>query len=187
MHCFTNEEKEKWIEHYVERETAVVRKGVQDAEIAIMQELNEMTTAENVWATTGKPETMVEEMLNAIGDSPSDLPSSNDKPNGEDEGDVEDDTELGKLSDDDEPGWVMGTMSKTVQHHMESFRQKQMTLDELTQPGWGDAANYFRERHMQYGTAELNVRAVVKLQLDTTAATPSPTIVAELMQTLDIV
>ena len=70
---------------------------------------------------------------------------------------------------------------------MESFRQKQMRLDELTQPGWGDAANYFRERDMRYGTAELKVPAVVKPQIETTAATPSPITVGEHMQTPEIV
>jgi hypothetical protein len=39
------------------------------------------------------------------------------------------------LSEDDEPGWVMGTITKTVQQHMERFRQKQMKIDELTQTG----------------------------------------------------
>ena len=183
-HFLSNEEREKWIEDFVERETAVARKRVQDAETAIMQD---MTTAENGGATTGKPETTFEEMLNAIGDSLSDLASSDDEQDGEDEEDDEEDTELGKLSDDDEPGWVMGTITKTVQHCMESFRQKQMRLDELTQPGWGDAANYFRERDMRYGTAELKVPAVVKPQIETTAATPSPITVGEHMQTPEIV
>jgi len=126
-------------------------------------------------------------MLNAIGDSLSNLASSDNKQDGEDEEDDEADTELGKLSDDDEPGWVMGTISKTVQHCMESFRQMQMRLDELTQPGWGDAANYFCERDMKYRTAELKVPAVVKQQIDTTAATPSLTTCEEHMQTLEIV
>jgi hypothetical protein len=165
----------------VERETAVARKRVEDAETAIMQELQDMTTA------TGKPEMMFKEMLNAIGDSLSDLASSDDEQDGEDEEDNEEDTELGKLSDDDEPGWVMGTISKTVQHHMESFRQKQMRLDELTQPGWGDAVNYFRERDMKYGTTELKVPVVVTPQIDTTAATPSLTTAGEHIQTLDMV
>jgi hypothetical protein len=49
------------------------------------------------------------------------------------------------LSEDDEPGWVMGTITKTVRQGMERFRQKQMKLDELTQPGWEDAAGYIRE------------------------------------------
>jgi len=80
-------------------------------------------------------------VLNAIGDSLSNLASSEDEEDGEDEDDDEGDTELGKLSQDDEPGWVMGTMSKTVQHCMDSLRQRQMRLDELTQPGWGDAAD----------------------------------------------
>jgi len=63
-------------------------------------------------------------MLNPIGDSLSNLASSNEEQDGGDKEYDEDDTELGKLSDDDEPGWVMGTISKTVQHCMESFRQK---------------------------------------------------------------
>jgi len=183
-HFLSNEEREKWIEDFVERETAVARKRVQDAETAIMQD---MTTAENWGATTGKPETTFEEMLNAIGDNLSDLASSDDEQDGEDEEDDEEDTELGKLSDDDEPGWVMGTITKTIQDRMESFRQKQRRLDELTQPGWGDAANYFRERDMRYGTAELKVPAVVKPQIETTAATPSPITVGENMQTPEIV
>jgi len=126
-------------------------------------------------------------MLNAIGDSLSDLASSDDEEDGEDEDHDEEDTELGKLSEHDEPGWVMGTVSKTVQHPMERFRQKQMRLDELMQPGRGDAANYFHERDMKYGTTELKVPAVVKPQTDRTAATPSPTTLRGLTQVLDIV
>jgi len=183
MHFISNEEKEKekWIEDFVERETTVARKRVQDEETAMMHELKDMTTA------TGNPETTLEELLNAVGDSLSDLASSYNEQDGEDEEDDEEDTELGKLSDDDEPGWVMGTISKTVQHHMESFRQKQMGFDELTQPGWGDAANCIRERDMKYGNAELNVLAVVTPQIETTAASASLTTVGEHMQTLDIV
>jgi hypothetical protein len=180
-HFLSNKEKEKWIEDFVERETAVARMQVQDVEKAMMQELKDMTAA------TGKPETTCEEMLNGIGDSLSDIASSDDEQDGEDEKDDDEDTELGKLSDDDEPGWVMGTIAKRVQHRMESFRQKQIRLDELTQLGWGDAANYFRERDMKYGTAKLKVPVVVTPQIDTTAASTSQTTAGEHMQTLDIV
>jgi hypothetical protein len=82
---------------------------------------------------------------------------------------------------------MMGTISKTVQHHMDSFWQKQMRLDELTQPGWEDATDYFREGEMKYGTTELKVPAAGKPQTDLTAATPSPTTFGELMEALDIV
>ena len=68
------------------------------------------------------PEQSFEEQMNAIGDSMRDLASSDAEQNGEDKEYYEDDTELGKLSDDEEPGWVMGTISKTVQHRLESFR-----------------------------------------------------------------
>jgi hypothetical protein len=63
-------------------------------------------------------------------------------------------------SEEDEPGWLMGTTSETVQHQMESFRQKQMSLEELMQPGWGDAADYVCERDMKYGTTEMKIPAV---------------------------
>jgi hypothetical protein len=89
-------------------------------------------------------------MLVAIGDSLSDLASSDDGEDGEDEDDKE--TVQGKLCENDKPGWVMGTITKTVCQRMASFRQKQIKLDELTQPGWEDAAEYFREGDMKYRT-----------------------------------
>jgi len=51
-HNLSNVEKEKWIEDYVERETAVARNRVRDAETAIMPVHEDMTTAENAGATT---------------------------------------------------------------------------------------------------------------------------------------
>jgi len=134
-HFVTNNETEKWNEDYVDRETAVVRKRVQDTETVIMQEQEHLRNVEKARSTTTKPETTFEEMLNAIRGSLSDLASSEDEEDGEDEDDDEEDTELGKLSEDDELGWVMGRISKKIQHCMESIRQKQMRLDELTQAG----------------------------------------------------
>ena len=142
-HFLSNEGKEKWIEDYVERETAGARQRVEDAEAAVQQEQDDMTQAEIAGLTSRQPEKTFEEMLVAIGDSVSDLASSDDGEDGEDEDDQA--TEQGKLSNDDKPCCVMGTITKTVQQHMESFCQKQMKLDELTQPGWENAADYFRE------------------------------------------
>ena len=62
-----------------------------------------------------------------------------------------------------------------------------MKLDELTQPGWEDAADYFRERDKKYGTAELRVPVVVQPQTDDDASAPPPTTFGELMERLDIV
>jgi hypothetical protein len=67
-------------------------------------------------------------MLVAIGDSLSGLGSSDDGEDGEDEDDEE--TQQGNLSEDDEPGWVIGTITQMAQQHIERFRQKQMKLDE---------------------------------------------------------
>jgi len=183
-HFSSNEEKEIWIEDFVEGETAMASKQVQVVQTAIMQD---MATAENWRATTGKHKSTVEQMLDAIGDNLTDLASSDDEQDGEDNQYAEQDTELGKISDDDEPCWVMGSLTKPIQYRMESFLQKQMGLDELTQPGWGDAENYFRERDMRYGTAKLKVPAVAIPQIDTTTATPSAMTVGEHLQTPEIV
>jgi len=164
----------------------VAQKRVEDAETAIKQKQEDMSNVEKAGLTTREPKKTFEEMLNAIGDSLSDVASSDDKEDVEDEED-DDDTEQGKLSEEDEPGWVMGTISKTVQHHMERFWQKQVKLDELTQPGWGDTANYIRERDKKYRTFEMKVPAVIKSQTDHFAAAPPPTTFGELSETLDIV
>jgi len=182
----SNEEKDQWIEDYVERETAVARKRVEDAETAIKQREEDMSNVEMAGLSTREPEKTFQEMLNATGDSLSDLASSDHEEDVEDE-EEDDDTEQGKLSEDHEAGWVMGTISKYVQRRLERFWQKQMKLDELTQPGWGDAADYFRERDMKYGTSELKVPAIIKSQTDHVAAAPSPTTFGEQLGTLDII
>jgi len=128
-HFLSNEDKEQWIKDYVQRETAVARKRVEDAETPIKQAQEEIRNAENAGLTTTKPETTYEEMLNAIRDSLGDLLSSNDGEDEEVDDEDEDNTELGKRSRDDEPGRVMGTILKTVQPRMERFRQKQIQLD----------------------------------------------------------
>ena len=62
-----------------------------------------------------------------------------------------------------------------------------MRLNELTQPGWEDAADLFRERDQKYGTSGLRVPAVVQLQTNDDALPPPQTPFGELMESLDIV
>jgi len=62
-----------------------------------------------------------------------------------------------------------------------------MRLHEVMQPGWGDSANYFRERDMKCGKAKLKILAVVKAQTDKVTAIPAPTLFRELMETIEIV
>lgn len=88
------------------------------------------------------------EMFNAIGDSKSDLVRSEVEEDGEDAEDVDEDPELGKQSEDDKAGWVMATISKMEQHHMESFWHKQMRLAKLMQLGWRNLADQFWEREI---------------------------------------
>ena len=63
----------------------------------------------------------------------------------------------------------------------------QMKLDELTQPGCRDSADYFCERDKKYGTTELKVPAVVKPHTDNNAAIPAPSTFGELMESVDII
>jgi len=118
-----------------------------------------MTYAEIVGLASHAPEKTCEEIWVAIRGSLSDLASSDNGEDGEDEDEKE--TEQRKLSKDDEPGWVMGRITNAVQQCMERFRQKQMKLNKLTQPGWEGAADYIWKGDKEYGISEIRVPAVV--------------------------
>jgi hypothetical protein len=65
-HFLGNEEKEKWIEDYVERETAGARKPIEDAEAVVQQEQDDIMQAEIAGLTSRAPEKTFEEMLVGI-------------------------------------------------------------------------------------------------------------------------
>ena len=79
-----------------------------------------MKHAETTGLTTREPDKTFEEMMVDILDSLSDPASFDDGEDGEDDADAE--KVQGKLSEDDEPSWVMGTITKTVQQRMEGFQ-----------------------------------------------------------------
>jgi hypothetical protein len=81
-----------------------------------------MKKAENAGLMYRKPEKTIQEMMVAIGDSLSHLESSDDGQDGDDEDD--DERVLGKWSNDDAPGRVMGTITGMVQWRLELFQQK---------------------------------------------------------------
>jgi hypothetical protein len=126
-----------------------------------------------------------EEMMVAIGDSLSDLVSSNEFEVVEDEDNEQ--TEQGKLSEDDEPDWVIGTITKTVRQRMEKFQQKHMKLDELTQPGWEDASDYYHERDKKYGRYQFRSLEVVQPQTNHDPMAPALMTFGELVECLVIV
>jgi hypothetical protein len=137
-HFTSNADRDTWIEDYVERQTAGARMWIEDAEAAFQQEQEDTTKAENFGLTYREHEMTFHDMMVAIAESLSDLASSDD---GEDKEDEDAETEQSQLSEDEEPSWVMGTITKPVQQLLERFRQKQMLLDEFTQPGWEDTAD----------------------------------------------
>jgi len=69
MHFLSNEVEDKWIEDYVEIETAGARKRVENAEARFNKELDDMTQDEIAELMSREPEKTFEEMLVAIGDS----------------------------------------------------------------------------------------------------------------------
>jgi len=89
MHILSKEEKEKWIEDYVERESAGARKRVEDAEAAVQQEQEDMNDAQNARLTNREPEKSFQEMIVSIRDCSSHIASSDDDEDGEDEDDEE--------------------------------------------------------------------------------------------------
>jgi len=127
MHDRSNEETERWIEDYVESETAGARKRVEDSEAVVQKEQEDMKHSEITGLTNREPAKSVDQMTVAIEDSLGDLASSNFGDDGEYE-DAEE-TEQSKLSEDDEFCWVRGTISQSEQQPMERFRNKQMKLD----------------------------------------------------------
>jgi hypothetical protein len=110
MHFLSNKEKEKWIEHYVERETAAANNRVEDTEAAIRQEQEDTEEADNTTGRTRERERTFQEMMVAFGDWLSDITSSDDGDDGED--DDHNETGQGQVREDDEPGWVLGTITK---------------------------------------------------------------------------
>jgi len=80
-----------------------------------------MAHAESTGLTSRDPEKTFKKVMAAIRDSLSDLARSDD---GETWDDEDYETEQGKLSEDNEPSWVRGTISKTVELHMGSFQKE---------------------------------------------------------------
>jgi hypothetical protein len=62
-----------------------------------------------------------------------------------------------------------------------------VNIDELTQPGLGNGAEYCCEGDIKNWMTELKLSAVEEPQTDSTAATASPTSFGELFPALDII
>jgi hypothetical protein len=149
----SEEEKQKWIDDYVHSQTAKARERLTKAEEAVQEEL-----ATDIGGLASlKRKKIFDEMLKAIGESIDDVVASDDDDDDDDdddeEGEEEEDDDA--LSDEeDEPGAAIGTLPKAIEARLQGFRMKRLKLDELTRPGWPDAAEYFRKRDEKYGVAE---------------------------------
>jgi len=91
------------------------------------------------------------------------------------------------LSEDNQSGLVMDTITNTIPHHMECFQHKQMWIGELRQPRGRNSANYLHEGDMIYRTTGLKVPVVTQQLTDKDVAAPPRTIFGELMQSLNVV
>jgi len=68
---------------------------------------------------------------------------------------------------------------------MERIWETQKKLDELTQPGWGDMADYCGEREKMYGTSEWQVPGVVQHETADDAASLAPSTFDDPTETID--
>jgi len=68
---------------------------------------------------------------------------------------------------------------------METFRQKQMKLDELSKTGWEAEGDHFCERDKKYGISELRVLDVIQPQTDDATAAPAATTFSQYMVSLE--
>jgi len=183
MHNLSNDKRDKWIEDYVETETAGGRNGVEDAEAAFQKTQENMNHAEAARLTRREPKKTYDEMHFATIDRLCDLASSDSM---EDEDDVDEEIGQGIMSEDDETGWLMGTITTTIQQCMARFRQKKIMLHKLTWPGWEDAADYVRVQDTIYGSSTLRIQAVIQPHMNENIPAPPPITFAELLQCLDI-
>jgi hypothetical protein len=79
------------------------------------------------------------------------------------------------------------TISPPVLQRVQRFRLKLIKLNELTHPGWEDAADNFRATDQKYRTFESSIPAVIELWTDGIAAAPAPATYRDLLVCLDIV
>jgi len=158
---------------------------VDDVVTVIKQEQEDMRKAENAGLISRGPENNILEMMVAIRGNLIDFASSDTEEDGNE--DDNEDTKLGKLGEDNKPGLVMGTISKTVQQRSERFRQIYIEHDQLTRLVWGNTANYFRERDSECGTTYWSIPAAIEPQTDDVVATPAPTAFEEQIEWLDII
>jgi len=146
-----------------------------------------MKTAEKAELTTAKHEKTYREMLFAKGASLSGLKNSNDGKDRDDEANDGENTEQGKQSKHDEPGWVMDTISKVVQHHLPSIQQIRIVAPWLDGTGMGERGwLHVWERYEVWDYRNVGSSSCQALT-EMTAATPSPTTFGELMHTVEIV
>jgi hypothetical protein len=116
---FKQQRERKWIGDYLEREPALAKKGVEVTKAAFQQEQEDMNNAKYSGLRNREAEKTFQERIDSIRNSLSHLTSSDNGENKE-AGD-DDETEEGQLSEDDAPGWVIGTITKMVQRQMQRF------------------------------------------------------------------
>jgi hypothetical protein len=114
-----------------------------------------------------------EVMMEAIRDSVDDVTTSDEEDDHYDNISDGQDYDDAKLSDDDAPGWVVGTINKSVQERLETVPMKRIKLQELTTLAWAEAEADFTIRNRKYGTTKLKILTVVTLNTTINTANTS--------------
>jgi hypothetical protein len=111
--------KGKYAQNSVECELAAARKGVEQTERACEQQQQDITNADNARITTRDFEIRCPKMIIATAAIPNGFGFFVNVGNEDHENDQ--DTVLSKLTEEDKPSWVVGTVSKMVHQQIERY------------------------------------------------------------------
>jgi hypothetical protein len=147
----SEDQREKWIENYVERETQVARQRVEAADAAVNEDMEREYVPGAMPSASTKKRTF-EELLALVGDDLDNVVPSDDDDDDDEEEPDEDEDEKEWADDDD---FVPGQMDKTTMAEIAAARARTSRMFELTKEGYAEAEAFWRKRDEEVGVDTL--------------------------------
>jgi hypothetical protein len=146
----SEDQREKWIENYVERETQVARQRVEAADAAVNEDMENEYGAPPAVRTKKRT---FEELLALVGDDLDNVVPSDDDDDDDDEEEPDEDEDEKEWADDDD--FVPGQMDKTTMAEIAAARARTSRIFELTKEGYAEAEAFWRKRDEEVGVDTL--------------------------------
>jgi hypothetical protein len=149
------EERGRWIDDYVEKETRVARQRVEAADAAVKADMEKVYDPK----TVDEPKKTFQELLALVGDDIDNVVPSDDD---DDWDDSEEDSDEEAEEDDDARSasgdihdFVPGQMDKTTMAEIAAARARIGRMFELTKEGYAEAEAFWRKRDQEVGVDTL--------------------------------